>query len=65
MHSSKLLLFTLSFASLAVLPSIQHQGAKGPQFPLQEPKPVNFVQDVLSNNEVQDYCNVRLDYSTS
>lgn len=63
MRTTKLLLFTLSFASLAVLPSIQHQSAKGPQFALQEPMPVKFVEDILSNNDVQDYCNVRLDYN--
>ena len=56
MHTSKLLLFSLSFASLAVFPSLQH--AKGPQLPLQEPAPVTFVENILTNNEVTDYCNV-------
>lgn len=60
MHSAKLFLLSLSFASLAVLPTLQHQTAKGPQFPLQEPAPVNFVQSILSNSDVKDYCNVSL-----
>lgn len=57
MHSSKLLLYSLSLVSLAVLPSIQHS-VKGPQYPLQEPEPVKFVQSILTNNEPKDYCKV-------
>ncbi|KAI8071875.1 endoplasmic reticulum Oxidoreductin 1-domain-containing protein [Thamnidium elegans] len=55
MHSSKLLLYSLSFVSLAILPSLQ-QSVKGPQYPLQEPEPVKFVKSILTNNEPKDYC---------
>lgn len=58
MHSSKLLLYSLSVISLAILPSLQHE-VKGPQFPLQEPAPVNFVQNILTSDNAKDYCNVR------
>jgi hypothetical protein len=62
MRSSKLLLYTLTVASLAILPTLQHT-AKGPQYPLQEPAPVNFVQSILANNEPKDYCNVSIEQS--
>ncbi|KAI9333891.1 endoplasmic reticulum Oxidoreductin 1-domain-containing protein [Pilaira anomala] len=55
MHSTKLLLYSLSFVSLAILPSFQH-GVKGPQYPLQEPEPVKFVQNILTSSESNDYC---------
>lgn len=58
MHSSKLLLYSLSVISLAILPSLQHT-VKGPQFALQEPSPVNFVQNILTADNAKDYCNVR------
>jgi hypothetical protein len=61
MRSSKLLLYTLSIASVAILPTLQHT-AKGPQYLLQEPAPVNFVQSILANNEPKDYCNVSIYY---
>lgn len=53
---SKRLLRIFTIASLAIFPSFQQ---KGPQFPLQDPQPVNFVQDVLSNSN-DGYCNVSL-----
>ncbi|KAI7891296.1 endoplasmic reticulum Oxidoreductin 1-domain-containing protein [Mucor mucedo] len=56
MHSTKLLLYSLSVISLAILPSLQHD-VKGPQFPLQEPAPVNFVQNILTSDNAKDYCN--------
>lgn len=58
MRSTKLLAYTLSLACFAVLPTLQHSGAKGPQHPLQEPAPVNFVQDILSPSNANNYCNV-------
>lgn len=58
MRTSKALLYSLSLVSLAALPTLQHQTAKGPQFPLQEPAPVNFVQNILSTEDAKDYCNV-------
>jgi hypothetical protein len=61
MRTTKLFLYTLSLASLAILPTIQHTTAKGPQFPLQEPAPVKFVEDVLSTEVPKDYCNVSVE----
>ncbi|EPB84276.1 hypothetical protein HMPREF1544_08936 [Mucor circinelloides 1006PhL] len=57
MRSTRLLAYTLSLACFAVLPTIQHNGAKGPQHPLQEPAPVSFVENILSPNSANDYCN--------
>ncbi|KAL9542379.1 hypothetical protein PS6_009820 [Mucor atramentarius] len=57
MRSTRLLTYTLSLACFAVLPTIQHNGAKGPQYPLQEPAPVSFVENILSPNNANDYCN--------
>lgn len=56
MQPIKLLLYSTSFACLAISPSLQHT-AKGPQHPLQEPAPVEFVETVLQNNAPKDYCN--------
>lgn len=55
----RLTLYTLGLLSALIAPSLQ-QTAKGPQNPLQEPAPVNFVQSILTNNEAKDYCNVSL-----
>ena len=58
MRSLRLIAYTFSLACFAVLPTMQHSSAKGPQYPLQEPAPVSFVQDILSSNNANDYCNV-------
>jgi hypothetical protein len=48
----------LLFAA-AIQTSLQTQ-VKGPSSPLQEPAPIEFVKDVLSNDNPQDYCNVSI-----
>ncbi|KAI8994668.1 endoplasmic reticulum oxidoreductin 1 [Pilobolus umbonatus] len=58
MRVSTVLLYTLSIAILLISPTTQHK-VKGPSRPLQDPAPVSFVEDVLSTNESQDYCNPR------
>ncbi|KAG1144123.1 hypothetical protein G6F37_007105 [Rhizopus arrhizus] len=52
---SKGLLYTLTIASFAVLPTLQST-AKGPQRPLQDPQPVKFVENVLSTKIDESYC---------
>lgn len=59
MRLSRRFLYTLSLVSALIAPTLQ-QAAKGPQDPLQEPAPVSFVQNILTNNEAKDYCNVRI-----
>lgn len=65
MRSTRLLAYTLSLACFAVLPTIQHNGAKGPQHPLQEPAPVSFVENILSPNSANDYCNVNRTHASN
>ncbi|KAI9478755.1 MAG: endoplasmic reticulum oxidoreductin 1 [Benjaminiella poitrasii] len=55
MRSSKLLLYSISLATLLVSPTLQ-DSVKGPQRPLQEPAPVKFVEDVLLNDDPANYC---------
>lgn len=48
--------------SSLILPTLQTI-AKGPQNPLQDPQPVDFVENVLSDN--QAYCSVSNPISTT
>ncbi|KAI8987632.1 endoplasmic reticulum Oxidoreductin 1-domain-containing protein [Mycotypha africana] len=47
----------LALASIAVCPSFQEAVVKGPQRPLQDPQPVNFVENILTSTNGNDYCN--------